>query len=62
MKIYAEVEVDLGEVDELVPIANEVNDFLADYEDEIEDAESSEIPALLNRAVELLKKVSEFLN
>jgi len=62
MKIYTEVEVDLQDVEELVPIAREVNDFLDDYEDEIEDADSSEITALLNRSVELLKKISECLN
>jgi len=57
MKVWTEVEVDLSEVADLEPISKDVNDFLADYEDNIEDAESSEIRDFLNKAVELLMKV-----
>jgi hypothetical protein len=54
MKISTDVEFDLGLVDELAPLAEEIKNFVLDYE-EMPDVHSDK--EWLERAFDLMKKV-----
>jgi hypothetical protein len=59
MKVYTEVEVDLCDIEELRPVAENVKNFLDDYK-EMSDIKGAE--EWLASALEVLKEVSDCLN